>query len=110
MEATLNVKAGGHSSTIQSTKKSKYELFIKKLEFSYFGLISMTILIGSIIGGIAASVILNNDAPIWELGLCAALAMANNTAAIGQAPTKWVVNLFIANTIVNVTLILMNII
>jgi hypothetical protein len=88
--------------------ESAYDRFISKLEFSYFGIISMTILIGSIIGGIAAMYILKSDAPVWQLGLCMAVAMANNVAAIGQAPTKWVVNLFIANFVVNVALISVN--
>lgn len=85
MGATLNyrVDSHSHSTTKTATSKSKYAEFIEKLEFSYFGLISMTILIGSIIGGISASVILSNDAPVWQLGLCAAVAMGNNTAAIG---------------------------
>ena len=109
MEATLNDRAVSHSHSIQKTTKSKYALFIEKLEFSYFAVISMTILIGSIVGGIAASIVLNNDAPIWQLGLVAAVAMANNTAAIGQAPTKWVVNLFILNIVVSTILILINI-
>ncbi len=70
----------------------------------------MTILIGSIMGGIAAMFILKNDAPIWQLGICMASAMANNVAAIGQAPTKWVVNLFLACLSINIILILLNVI
>ena len=85
-----------------------FEIFIQKLEFSYFGLISMTILIGSIIGGIAASAVLENKAPIWELGLVAAVSMANNTVCIAQGSTKWVFNLFILSIITNVVLILVN--
>lgn len=113
METTVHLKSGAfvNSSKNVSVQRelSSYEKFIEKLNFSYFGLISMTILVGSIIGGIAASFILSNDAPIWELCLCAAVSMANNTAGIGQAPTKWVFNLFIFSTIVNVLLILVNI-
>lgn len=91
-----------------TTILKSYDSLIEKLNFSYFGLISMTILIGSILGGIAAMFILQNDAPIWELGICMSAAMANNVAAIGQAPTKWVFNLAIINTIVATTLILIN--
>ena len=87
---------------------SWYARLIKKLEFSYFGLIAMTITIGSVIGGIAAMYIFKNDAPIWQLGLCMAGAMANNVAAIGQAPTKWVVNIFVANFLIAVLFILIN--
>ena len=98
--------------TFKTTEKhqSAYGNWIKKLNFSYFGIISMTILIGSIMGGIAAMFILKNDAPIWQLGICMASAMANNVAAIGQAPTKWVVNLFLACLSINIILILLNVI
>lgn len=87
---------------------SWYARLIKNLEFSYFGLIAMTITIGSVIGGIAAMYIFQNDAPIWQLGLCMAGAMANNVAAIGQAPTKWVVNIFALNFVVATFFILIN--
>lgn len=105
METTISLK--NESKTSVQTK-SKYEQFIESLNFSYFGLISMSILVGSIIGGIAAAAILSNDAPIWQLGLCAAVSMANNTAGIGQAPTKWVFNLFIVSIVVNTLLIIAN--
>ena len=112
MEATLELKSNqfANSAKTKTTEKnlSQYEKFIHNLNFSYFGLISMTILVGSIIGGIAASFVLANDAPIWELCLVAAVSMASNTAGIGQAPTKWVFNLFIIGIVTNVTLILAN--
>lgn len=112
METTIHLKSSAnvnYSNSVNIQKEtSSYEKFIKNLEFSYFGLISMTILIGSIFGGIAASFILSNEAPIWELCLCAAVSMASNTAGIGQAPTKWVFNLFIFGLITNLTLILVN--
>jgi len=85
-----------------------YDSLIKKLEFSYFGLIAMTILIGSIIGGIAAMFIFQNNAPIWQLAICMGFAMANNVAAIGQAPTRWVANIFIATFLVEALLIIIN--
>ena len=112
METTIQLKSNtlGNSAKSQSVNVNWYDKIISKLDFSYFGLISMTILIGSIIGGIAASSILSNDAPIWQLCLCAAVSMANNTAGIAQAPTRWVANLFAVSTIVNVLLILINLI
>jgi hypothetical protein len=96
-----------YAATVKST--SAYSRWIEKLHFSYFGIISMTILIGSIIGGIAAMYILKSDAPIWQLGLCMGIAMANNVAAIGQAPTKWVINLFLGCIGINTLLILVNV-
>lgn len=96
-----------HSSNSRA-QLSWYDKMIEKLNFSYFGLIAMTISMGSIIGGIAAMYILENDAPIWQLGLCMAGAMANNVAAIGQAPTRWVVNIFILNFVISALLITIN--
>lgn len=107
METTLTSKSA-IIGNVKSSELSAYDKLIKKLDFSYFGLISMTILIGSIISGIAAMYILQNNAPIWQLGVCMALAMANNVSAIGQAPTKWIVNLFAACVLVNAVLILVN--
>ena len=89
---------------------SAYDRWIKKLEFSYFGIIAMTITIGSILGGLAAMSVLENNAPIWQLGLAMAGAMANNVSCIGQAPTKWMVNIFFLTTAVNILLIIVNII
>lgn len=110
METVIELKNKTVLSAHKSiTNKSKYELWIESLNFSYFGIISMTILVGSIIGGIAAAMILSNNAPIWQLGACAAVSMGNNAAAIGQAPTKWIVNLFFVSLIANGILIMMNI-
>jgi hypothetical protein len=112
MEATYqqSVKStvGAHAKPANK-ELSAYDKFIEGLKFSYFGIISMTILIGSIVGGISAMYILKNDAPVWQLGLCMATAMANNVSGIGQAPVKWVVNLFLLSIVVNAVLILMNI-
>ena len=103
--ATTLSHSTAHGSNVNATWYSK---LISKLEFSYFGLIAMTISIGSIIGGIAAMYIFENDAPIWQLALCMMGAMANNVAAIGQAPTRWVVNIFLANFAIATLLILIN--
>lgn len=107
METTLT-SGNATISRVTSSELSAYEKFIKKLDFSYFGLISMTILIGSIVSGISAMFILQNDAPIWQLGICMALGMANNVGAIGQAPTKWIVNIFLGCILVNSLLIFIN--
>ena len=99
-----------HTATKSHGLAERYNAFIENMKFSYFGLISMTILIGSILGGITAMVILENGASIWQLGLCLAISMANNVAAIGQATTKWIVNLFAATLLINIVLILVNVI
>lgn len=85
-----------------------YTQLIEKAKFSYFGIIAMTITIGSVLGGIAAMYVLQNGAPIGELALCMGVAMANNVAAIGQAPVKWVINIFALCVVVNALLIIIN--
>ncbi|MFN7912313.1 MAG: hypothetical protein ACK5QC_10815 [Bacteroidota bacterium] len=109
METTLKSNAVNLStSRTKQVSNGWYANFISKLEFSYFGLIAMTITIGSILGGLSAMQILSHDAPIWQLGLVMAGAMANNVSAIGQAPTKWVVNLFTLSSLISILFILTN--
>lgn len=112
METTLKPSvqiSENRTRTFESTNSvSWYNQFIEKLSFSYFGLIAMTISIGSIMGGLAAMKIFENNAPIWQLALVMAGAMANNVSAIGQAPTKWVVNLFLFSTGVSTLLFIIN--
>lgn len=110
METVISTHKTVTGSATKSTSLSSYDRWIEKLNFSYFGIIAMTITIGSIIGGVAAMAIFENNGPIWQLGLAMATAMANNVACIGQAPTKWVINLFFLCTGVNALLILMNLI
>lgn len=88
--------------------KSGYDLFIEKLQFSHFALISMAILIGSCLGGIAAMYVFMNGAPFWQFVLGLGVSMANLIACIGQAPTKWVFNLFVLSLLVNAVLLLSN--
>jgi hypothetical protein len=106
---TTITKNYSHTNVSTNEVGSSYAKFIKKLEFSYFGLISFSILLGSIVAGLAAMQVLKNDAPIWQLGMVAAVSMASNTACIGQAPTKWVFNLMIVSLVVNALLILANV-
>ena len=106
MATTLSHSA---AHTVSANRQvSFYGKLVQKLEFSYFGLIAMTISVGSIIGGIAAMYVMEHNAPIWQLGLAMAGAMANNVSAIGQAPTRWVLNIFLANLTVCTLLILAN--
>lgn len=94
--------------TASVSSASRYDKLIEDLKFSYFGLISMTLLIGSIMGGIAAMFVFESGAPFWQFIVGLAFTMANLVAAISQAPTKWVFNLFVLSIIVNTILILVN--
>ncbi len=103
-------KTYSHQNTGSVEINGWYNNLIKKLEFSYFGLISMTILAGSILGGVAAMYIFKNDAPMWEFLLCIGFSTMNNVFAISQAPVKWVFNTFALTVLVNVLLIILNLI
>ena len=95
-------------SSISLTLSDRYNQFIEKIKFSYYGIITMTMIIGSCLGGIATMYVFQNDAPIWQFCLVTAISMGNNVAAISQAPMKWVVNMFTLNVIINTILILVN--
>ena len=112
METTINTHRSSLAGTVEKTKvtaqSSAYDRLIENLKFSYYGLISMTILIGSILGAIAAMFVFENDAPFWQFIVALYCAMANLVASIAQAPTKWVVNLFILSTVLSTILIAIN--
>ena len=107
--ATLakNFSPALHSSNTLSLS-SRYYQFIESIKFSYYGIITMTMTIGSCLGGIAAMYVLQNDAPLWQLALTVMISMANNVAAISQASMKWVANIFILNVVINAILIIAN--
>jgi hypothetical protein len=88
----------------------KYQLFISTNEKNYFSFITMTILVGSIWGGLTAMLIDRNNAPVWQMAVNVAVSMASNVAAIGQAPLKWVMNLFILSVILNSILMILQMI
>lgn len=108
MDTTLKNTANFSTHSTKVETKGAYKKLIEKLTFSYFGLMTVTITVGSILGAISAMQVLANDAPIWQLGLVMAAAMANNVSGIGQAPTKWVVNLFLFSVLISVIFYLAN--
>ena len=79
---------------------------IDNLKFSHFGLICISILFGSCMGGVAAMYILQAGMPIWVVGIALSASLANLVASIAQAPTKWVVNLFALSLVINLILLL----
>lgn len=107
---TIAVKQAQVAKAATATKNiGWYDKLIEKAKFNYFGIIAMTIAFGSIMGGITAMYIFQNDAPTWELGVCMMGAMANLVSALGQAPAKWVVNMFALSFVIDVALILANV-
>ena len=97
-----------HSNPTSKGLVGRYNKLIENLKFSHFGLVAMAILIGSIIGGLAAMFVFEAGAPFWQFIVGLTFSMANLVASIAQAPTKWVFNLFILSLIVNSILILVN--
>ena len=91
-----------------SSFSQRYNKLIANLTQNYFGLISMTILIGSCLGGITTMIIFQNDSPIWQFILGLGFSMTNLVCAISQAPTKWVFNSFVLSVFVNTCLLLLN--
>jgi hypothetical protein len=81
---------------------------IERLQFSHFALISMSILIGSCLGGIASMFVFMNGAPFWQFVLGLTISMANLVASIAQAPTRWVFYIFIISLFVNTVLVVLN--
>lgn len=102
----------GHSVTSAQTTSltSRYNRFIRKIEFSYFGIIAMSILFSSCLGSVATMKIFENAAPFWMFILSLSVTMANLVACISQAPVKWVVNLLSLSVLVNTVLLIVNLI
>jgi hypothetical protein len=109
---TTLTKTYSHIEQVENTVNlaRRYDAFIKRIEFSHFAIIAMAILIGSCLGSIATMKIFENNAPLWEFIASLTFTMANLVACIGQAPTKWVINLFVASLFVNTLLLLVNLI
>jgi hypothetical protein len=89
--------------------RRRYKHLMDELDFSYFAVISFTIAVGSIFGGAGLMFTFGNHAPLWQPITGMTLALANNVAAIGQAPIRWVVALFILTVLVNSVFILINV-
>ena len=87
---------------------NQFNRFIETGEFNRFGIMTLTITAGSCWASIAAMLILKNESPVWQLSVCASLAMAANAIAIAQLPFKWVIWSFILSVVVNGLLIVGN--
>lgn len=106
---TLTKTYGRFDTNTQTiTLASRYNQFIKRIEFNYFAIIAMAILISSCLGSVATMKIFENAGPLWMFILSLAVTMANLAACISQASTKWVVNLFSLSVLVNAILLVAN--
>ena len=80
----------------------------EQLRFSHFAIISLSILVGSCLGGIASMYVFMNGAPFWQFVLGLGVSMANLVASIAQAPTRWVLLVFTASLLINLLLVVCN--
>jgi hypothetical protein len=87
------------------TLAMRYDRFIEGLKFSHFAVMAMAVLIGSCLGSIAAMYLFVYGAPTWVFAIGLFASLANLVAAISQAPTKWMVNMFLLSVAVNLILI-----
>ena len=102
-------QTASHSSVRENAKSSSFDLFIERLKFNHFALISMAILIGSCAGGIAAMFVFQSGAPFWQFVLGLSISMANLIACIAQASTKTVFTILTLSLIVNAILVISHI-
>ncbi len=72
---------------------------------AYYGMISMSILIGSVIGGIMAMFALEKNS-IFLMAFGLIFTMANLILGIVQAPAKWIVRGLLTSLLVNIFIIL----
>lgn len=91
------------STLIQTINKK-----IDEQSFNLFAIITFQLLVGSAIAGIAAMMILKNDAPTWQLAVIAFSAILSNALSIGQAGLRAIIWGFFINVILSVGLIILN--
>ncbi|RME15143.1 MAG: hypothetical protein D6799_06355 [Bacteroidetes bacterium] len=76
-------------------------------EKGYYGMISIAILLGSVMGGIMAMFTLEKDS-LFLMAVGLAFTMANLVLSIAQSPPKWIVRAFLLSIIVNTIIILIS--
>ena len=111
MATIIHIHGHSHTASKQPSKFfAFYNKIIDELEGVYFGFIAMAIAIGSALGGISLMYLFENHAPLWEMAIGISFSLINNIMAILQFHTRWVLDFFILNLIVNGILILVNVI
>jgi len=76
-------------------------------EKGYYGMMSMAILIGSVMGGIMAMFTLERN-NLFLLAIGLAVTMANLVLSISQAPSKWLVRGLVTCVVVNTLIIIIS--
>lgn len=87
-----------------STLFNKVNQKIDQLESNRFGIMAVTITLGSCWASVAAMLLLNGN-HFWMLYPCTITAMGANALAIAQAPFRWVIWSFLISILVNTVII-----
>lgn len=73
----------------------------------YYGMLSVSILVGSVMGGIMAMFALEKGS-LFLMAIGLAVTMANLVLSIAQSPPRWVVRAFVVSLLVNTAIILIS--
>jgi len=111
MATIIHIHGHSHVGSKQPSKFiAFYNKLINELEGVYFGFIAMAIVIGSALGGISLMYEFENHAPLWQMVIGIIFSLTNNIIAILQLHSRWVLDFFLLNLIVNGVLIIVNVI
>ncbi|GAB4208825.1 MAG: hypothetical protein Fur0023_20680 [Bacteroidia bacterium] len=88
-----------------TTMLQKLDEFAEK---GYYGMISIAILLGSVMGGIMAMFALEKDS-LFLMAVGLAFTMANLVLSIAQSPPKWIVRALLLSVMVNTLIILISV-
>ena len=87
-----------------STKTKSIEKVIGNPE-NYYGVIAITLMVGSMIGGWVAYNVLAYNANNFLFAINVAASMTNNVAAIAQVEYKLALKIFYITTLINLTVL-----
>ena len=113
---TIKLNAGVKSHLVKNEERGIvillnkwFALQAEKFEATGFGMMAMYITIQSCLGSIACMYILQNNASVFYLALCAAITMGCNAVFIAQGTAKWCIGAFYLSVLANTAMIVMNI-
>lgn len=88
-----------------------YDKYLVDFKRGYLLYVPLSIIFQSCLGSIAAMYILMNSNSrfyLLELSICVVVSMAYNASIMAQAKHKWVFNLLILSSLVNLLLLVIN--
>lgn len=93
-----------HAETSTATATKSTDKVLANSE-NYYGVLAMTLLAGSMVGGLVAYIVLAYNANAFLFGLNVGASMLNNVAAIAQLEYKTVLKIFYATTLLNLLIL-----